>query len=95
MSRQFIIFAHCASTGAKRNFLIDSVDGEVAKCLFMIDYPAWSVERCYPAGCFSPEGGHAGVLSVWQNKEGKTGILCQKHGDDLDARPQIEESETV
>lgn len=81
MMTQFNIFAHREENqNAKRNFLVESVDHEIARALFIIDRPGWEIEVSRPARCFV-SGEHKGELSVWEGKGGRTAVLCQHHGE--------------
>lgn len=64
----------------RRYFLIDSVDHEIARCLFEVDHPGWKIKASSEAKCFAG-GEHSGALSVWAGKGGKTAVLCQHHGE--------------
>lgn len=75
---QFNIAARQGSV--TRNFLIESVDHEIAKALFVMDHPDWDILTSREARCFSG-GEHKGELFVWQGQEGRTAVLCQHHGE--------------
>jgi hypothetical protein len=77
---QFNIFARHDRASTKRNFLVESVDEEIARALFILDHVGWEIELSREARCFSG-GEHKGELSVWEGQEGKTAILCRHHGE--------------
>lgn len=68
------------STGRSRYFLVESLDLNLAKSLFLVNNRLWEVERAFDARCFAA-GEHKGDLSVWEGQGGQTAILCQHHGE--------------
>lgn len=65
----------------KRHFLVESVDEEIARALFIVDRWGWEIELSRPARCFASDEKHEGELSVWDGKKGRTAVLCQYHGE--------------
>lgn len=77
---KYTIRGYVPDTDKQRYFLVEAVDENLARALFLVGNPEWEIKVSGAARCFSG-GEHKGDLSVWQGQEGKTAVLCQAHGD--------------